>query len=392
MHDRRGNRLRRKGASLVLAAVAMVTVGAAAAVAIDLGMLYKARSDAQRAAESAALAGASAFVDFAQWEPVALDSADVRARRFAESNAILNQPIVASEVQGVEVVPDSQKVRVFVGRAAVGTWFARLLGVDSVPISARAAAVAVSAGGGNCVKPFAIPDTWNEATQDASGDQLEQDGEDWSYDPGQDTYEPGNPDQPAAGTGYGGNLRDGAGQYTSDFGRPLSLKLPDPLAPTPPLGPRQFRPFTTTNNTSAGHYGDVIKGCDPVTLRLGQQYQLLPPDPQVPAETQEGVDSLVSADPNAQWDDNTKSIRNSDPSFGSWRNSPRVIKVGFFDPSQLGPTQSTVTFNNLGLMFVESFDLSTNSLNGRFLYFATGAGDLSNPDFGTLVKRLRLVE
>lgn len=391
MHTRRRDRSQRRGASLVLAAVAMVTVGAVAAVAVDLGMLYKARSDAQRAAEAAALAGASAFVDFASTDPEAVDSADARARRFAESNGILNRPVTAGEVQEVQVIPDSQKVRVVVGRAGVGTWFARLLGVDSVPVSARAAAVAVPAGSGSCVKPIAVPDTWREGTQDANGDQIEQDGEDWSYSPGPDAYNPGNPDQPSVGSGYGSNARDD-GTYINDLGRPMSLKLPDPANPTPNLGPRQFKPFSTSNSNDPANYLDDLEGCDENPVQLDQPYQLVNPDPQLPVATQRGVDSLIGADPNAQWDGNTNTVTNTDPRYGSWRNSPRVIKIGLFDPSQLGPTQTAVRFNNIGLMFLEGFDPSTNTLSGRFLYFASGAGDLNNPAYGTLVRRLRLVE
>lgn len=392
MHTGRRNSSQRRGAALVLAVLAMVTVSAVAAVAIDLGMLYKARSDAQRAAEAAALAGASAFVDFASNDPAAPDSADVRARRFAESNAILNQPVTAGEVLDVQVVPDSQKVRVVVGRAAVGTWFARLIGVSSVPVRARAAAVAVAAGSGSCVKPFAVPDMWNDATgEDANGDHLEQDGENWSYTPGQDPYGIGNPDQPSTGTGYGSNVRDD-GTYVNDLGRPISLQLPDPTSPTPNLGPRQFKPFSTSNSNDPADYLEDLEGCDENPVQLDQPYQLVNPDPQIPVATQRGVDSLIGADPNAQWDNNTNTVRNTDPQFGNWRNSPRVIKVGLFDPSQLGPTQTAVRFNNIGLMFLEGFDAGTNTLSGRFLYFASGAGDLNNPAFGTLVRRLRLVE
>src|SRR5579884_3664034 len=52
-----------RGASLVLVAAVLVALLAAASLAVDLGLLYVARSQAQRAADAAALAGASAFVD-----------------------------------------------------------------------------------------------------------------------------------------------------------------------------------------------------------------------------------------------------------------------------------------------------------------------------------------
>jgi len=375
---------RRRGSALVLAALGLVMISAIGALAIDLAMLYKAQSDAQRAAEAAALAGASAFVDYAVVDlPTVVDSARGRARRYAESNAILTQAVAPAEVQNVEVVRDSQKVRVTVGRPAIGTWFARLLGVNSASIKARAAAVAEHAGNGKCVKPFAVPDTWDEEDQDINGDNLEGGGETWSYDPGDDTYAPGNPDQPSVGTGYGSELRG------TDYGRLIALKLPDPSSAIPVTGPNQFRPFSaagTPNNTAA--YRHAIATCDQHEVNFTDSYPLLNGQPT--NATRRGVDSLVAMDPGARWDNGTQSIQGSQ--FSDWRGSPRVVKIGLFDPGQLGPTQTQVVFNNLGLMFLEGFNAGTNTLTGRIFYFASGTEDPEDAQHGTLVKRLRLVE
>ena len=51
-----------RGSALVLYTVAMVGMMGMAALAIDLGMLRKARAEAQRAADASALAGASAIL------------------------------------------------------------------------------------------------------------------------------------------------------------------------------------------------------------------------------------------------------------------------------------------------------------------------------------------
>jgi hypothetical protein len=409
MQAPRRNPRRNQGAALVLVAVAMITVAAVAALAVDLGMLYKAKGDAQRAAEAAALAGASAFTEFAANDPEIDDTAQDRTYRYGQSNKILIDTLKSFEIlnptnpldttlRAPQVVRDSQLVRVLVRRQEVGTWFARLLGVSAVPVSAIAAAKAEAAGGGGCVKPIAIPDMWSESSQDANGDRLEEDGEDWTYDPGADTYNPGNPDTPTIGTGYGSGLRDGTGPYVNDFGRPISLRLPDPAAPTPATGPRQFVPFTPVNGqeSDVNQYIAHIETCD-ADVELGTRYNVMDNTQPIPAATKQGVDSLIQADPSATWDDNTKTIRDFDPRYGNWRNSPRVIKVGFFDPSQLPSATSTtpmtsVTLNNLGLMFIESWDDATNTLNGRFFYFASGAGDLTTANTGTLVKRLRLVQ
>src|ERR1041385_1639825 len=54
---------RERGQTIALVAVGMVSLLAMAALAIDLTTMYVARGEIQRAADTAALAGAKAFVD-----------------------------------------------------------------------------------------------------------------------------------------------------------------------------------------------------------------------------------------------------------------------------------------------------------------------------------------
>src|SRR5215475_13929485 len=59
----RSRRRNERGQTLMLVAISMVSLLAIAALAVDLGSLYAARGEIQRAADAAALAGAKAFVD-----------------------------------------------------------------------------------------------------------------------------------------------------------------------------------------------------------------------------------------------------------------------------------------------------------------------------------------
>src|SRR5450631_3539565 len=54
---------KQRGQTLVLVAISLVVLVSMAALAIDLTTLYVARTEMQRAADAAALAGAEAFVD-----------------------------------------------------------------------------------------------------------------------------------------------------------------------------------------------------------------------------------------------------------------------------------------------------------------------------------------
>jgi hypothetical protein len=216
----------------VIVALSVAALAALLALSIDLGALFNARSEAQRAADAAALAGASAFLEYqqAQARQEALD----RAIAFATSNEIRNEPIAAAETS-VWIDLDSATVRAAVRRDGVPTWFARLLGMDSVDIGAEATAWAGAAGAAVCVKPFAVPDLWSETSDDANHNRIWDAGEHWSFDPASgDRYVgySGTGSGPNE-TGYGSDWRDGqvdaqGRRYDGDYGRRITVKVTDP--------------------------------------------------------------------------------------------------------------------------------------------------------------------
>ena len=222
------------GSATVIVALTMAGLIALLALGIDLGALFNARSEAQRAADAAALAGASAFLEFQQ--EGARSVAVERATTFATSNDIRGTPIAPEDVT-IAVNLDSSTVRATVRRDGVPTWFARLFGVDSVDVGAEATAWAGPAGAAQCVTPFAIPDVWEETTDDLNHNRIWDEGERWSYDPeGGDRYVAyAGPGGGADETGYGSSWRDGYAdlqghRYVRDYGRRITVKVTDPQA------------------------------------------------------------------------------------------------------------------------------------------------------------------
>lgn len=390
-----------RGAVAVLVAVGVAAMLAFLALAIDLGMLFKAHVDAQRAADAAALAGASAFLESRPGD--AVGPARARATEYAVRNTFLNGPIDPGEVS-VQVIPDSFKVRVAVQRDTVGTWFARIFGVRSVPIGALAAAVAQPANAARCLKPFAVPDAWRDANGDRNGNREWDPGEVWRYgdSPG-DSYLPysgphGSPNE----TGYGSGWRDGFTPYAGDYGRQIKIKVTDPndlQQPEPgiflpwrlPPDPNQ-KACTTGgsggNTAGAATYRRNICSCNLNKIVLGADYDLQPGNMVGP--TWQGVNELVNEDPNARWDAATNTVKGS--KYSSWMDSPRVVRLALFDPSQITKSgKQTIRFNNYALMFIEQQAQMKDPITGRFLYYASG--DASGPSTtGSLVKALRLVQ
>jgi len=150
-----------KGMTIAMVALCIVVFFAMAALAIDLGILYTARTSAQHAADAAALAGAFTFTTSAAAQPAAAREAAIAT---AATNKILGTPVVVS-AGNVVVDPAARRVTVTVPRTSAGgnpvdTYFARVLGHNSSDVSAKATAEAGTQGSAShCVKPIYIPNT-----------------------------------------------------------------------------------------------------------------------------------------------------------------------------------------------------------------------------------------
>jgi hypothetical protein len=420
-----------RGASLAFVAVTILGMLSVMALAIDLGMLYKTRGEAQRAADAAALAGASAFIQYDRTDPVVDDTANARALDYAQRNYMTGGVVVPSEVT-VQVITDSAKVRVWVRRAAVQTWFARIFGVSTVPIGARAAAEATQAGEGTCVKPFAIPDYWDDPADDivVANKWMDNDGEQgggqdstdeqWDFDPLEgDRYERFEDDAPSeTQTGLGSDWRndlilDDGSQYYRDQGRPIVIKQSDPQASPQP---GYFYPFVIPGTPPGGAaYRENIWECSTAPITLNADYNPeecqetgMPEgtcDVSKPGNmigpTKQGLDSLIAQDPGAHWvEEQDAVVIDGQPyetghvegsSYGSnWLASPRVVIVPMMDPNYIGLGRTQLRFNNLALIFIEDFDNRHKAVVARYIGPAPGTDE--GPVEGSLIKFIRLVE
>ncbi|HSM07446.1 MAG TPA: pilus assembly protein TadG-related protein [Gemmatimonadota bacterium] len=130
------------GAAIALVALSMVALLAGVALAVDVGMMVTARTEAATLADAAAMAGAGVLV--------LTDSATAHdaAVAFGSSNNTVRGQNVTIRNEDVEVIPDEWTVKVTVHRtrardSAVPTFFARIFGVNEVDIRAHAAAWSV---------------------------------------------------------------------------------------------------------------------------------------------------------------------------------------------------------------------------------------------------------
>lgn len=209
---RSGRRKRRQGNIAVLTAFMLVGMFGLVAFAVDLGYLHVARTELQRSADAAALAGVQELIDQDSLSgDSSLDSLRLAARNVAGDYAALNKVTSQSPALGFEDVrvgflanpsdPTSQldlnvaytpnAVEVRVRRSAdlngrVPLFFARVLGMDDCALEAQATAALInnirgfqtpSTGENVGFLPFALDEeTWLGLVDDGIGEDS------WSWD------------------------------------------------------------------------------------------------------------------------------------------------------------------------------------------------------------------
>ena len=169
------NRLRRlahdeSGMSYVFIGLGMMAFLAGSMLAIDVGMLMTARSQAQNSADAGALAGAVAMFRENFDDHSAGGPAVTSAIRAAQMNQVMSGTVsvIPADVtfeQGTAGEWNRVKVNVFRTSERgnpVNTYIARFFGMQTADIWATATAEATPANAMTCVKPFTIPDKWIE--------------------------------------------------------------------------------------------------------------------------------------------------------------------------------------------------------------------------------------
>ncbi len=251
-----------RGYVIVTTALSLVVLLGFGALAVDMGLLYSARTAAQRAADAAALAGAFTFVvDPSSAQP---STAYDHAMSTALSNNIFGASLTEPEVT-VNIDVANQRATVEIARAE-GTLFARALGLNSVNIGARAVAEASqNAVASFCAKPWFIPNTivsnLSPCEACAAGEVLISNG---------------------AVTAYGAQQIEG--------GLPFNIK---PNNPTGALVPGQFYAVRMLDSQGGKDYRTNISTCSPDVLTCLDTYGLEPGNMIGP--TIQGVTDLIGS-------------------------------------------------------------------------------------------------
>jgi Flp pilus assembly protein TadG len=328
-----------RGSVLLMVAFTLAVLLAFAVLAIDASIMMTARTQLHNAADAAALAGASGLLQGGQ------DVAVERAVRFASMNAA-----VENEISPVVITPDDitfpepHIIRVTTHRTnatgdALRTYFIRVinpLSDNTANVSATSAAMVFDVCAARCLKPWVIPDRWD----DANGNGIYDSGEHYDKD----------------ATGF---------TATTDAGTQVVLKVGESSETIasgvffpctfPPLDTGQGKP-----ETGGKDYRNWIAGCNPYLVSEGDRLVIEPGNMTGP--THHGMEELTTFDPHARWDGSSESVTGS-----AYAQSPRIALVPFFDP-RFPPTpgRNWVRVTKLGAFFIERLH-PNGDVTGRFL-------------------------
>jgi hypothetical protein len=136
-----------KGAVAIIVALSLVALMMATALVVDVGSLYQERRFLQTVADSAALAGAQELPEFP-------DLARQTAIEYAARHEV---SITPNDVEISRTWVSNDTITVTPVNPNAPLYFARVLGMDSVPIQARAKAIIASPKEYGGVVPWGIP-------------------------------------------------------------------------------------------------------------------------------------------------------------------------------------------------------------------------------------------
>jgi Flp pilus assembly protein TadG len=315
-----------RGLAFVYVGLGFMGFLAATTLAIDVGMIMTARSQAQNAADAGAHAGAVALVFNSYTDRSASGPAVQSAINAALGNQVIGAPVSVGPADvtfPTDPSGQANRVRVDVYRTSdrgnpVPALMGTLFGVDTVNINATATAEASPANAMSCVKPFMIPDKWTEnSDQNGAPDGA------WTPNSTFDLYDKHDnpllhPDVYIDAThdpGYTG--------YTveNDVGTELVLRA----GTGDQINPSFYYSWKMPGDVGGDFYRENIAACNQSIITFGTPIVQEPGDKTGP--TIQGIEDLIARDPGAYWDTVCDCVKNS--AFGT---SPRVFPIPLYDP------------------------------------------------------------
>lgn len=359
-----------RGAILVHMVFALIALMTVSTFVIDYGTLWASRRQAQNAADSGAIAGATALAldDTTDATGIVKHSAFEASQAnliWGKAGSTNIDGDIFSPATGFKCPDDasSKCVRVDVYRSAargnaLPTFFGYLLGFSGQDIKATATAKATVADATDCLRPFAVPDKWI----DTNGDGI--------FD-GSDQYVPPTS---AETTGY----------TTDDIGTFIEFKGKPGDPPTLDNGWYRLLDLYPGNGGGANETRKAIATCSGTVYKIGDELTSQQGEEE---GSRDALWDIYQLDPDASWDTFNKVVKDSCAAKGTCNKyvsdgskngfvqvpdptaaaSPRIIDLPVFDPQkqQQDPGQPLV-MTNIWAFFIDTCDHSKPTSKNDF--------------------------
>jgi hypothetical protein len=369
-----------RGISLVFVSTSFMAFMAASTLAIDIGMLMTARAQAQNAADAGAHAGAVALVFNNFNDRTSTGPAVESAINGALANEVMGAPVsVTPDDVTFPNDPAGQPTRVAVSvyrnterLNPLPTLIGRVFDMDTLGVAATATAEAAPANAMTCVKPFMIPDKWQENNTPANATFDKYDKKN-NLRPDADTYRDANN---AKYTGY---------TTERDAGTVLTLRA----GTGDNINPAFYYSWKMPGDVGGDFYRENISNCNQAVMHWGEKIIQEPGDKSGP--TIQGINELIDKDPDAYWDQDCKCVRGS-----KFAISPRVFPIPLYDPEYYANNQANgrvadFTIANFLGFFAER--PVGNSIPGRITQIVGVVDTTAGPaPANSFAKAIRLVQ
>jgi hypothetical protein len=355
------------GAVLIYTALAIFALAAMGILAVDVSRLLVTRTQLQNAADAGALAGALMFANSPTPEVAQIQAQAASVTHMNNAFGMEgDEPIEFDDIT-VRVDMDDQRVEVET-RSVVSQYFmglAETLVGNTGDVSAIAAARLGELCAADCMKPWSIPDRWDDQSYAGYSDWQNNgfyDKEDFNdlnengvWDPGE-TWDDLNNDgvynmefyDPVM-TGY---------MASKDHGLQLELKANNGTKPAP----GQYWPIDLPDDVGGSDYRWNIANCNSNKVQPGDL--LWTETGNMVGPTAHGMRELYDQDPAAYWDEGCQCIAGSDPEFSI---SPRVGLIPMHDPRiSIESGKKTLLITKITAFFIEEIR-GNGVVVGRFL-------------------------
>lgn len=352
-----------RGNALIMGALSFAVLAGFGVLTIDIGRILVTRTQLRNAADAGALAGASLFCE--KGDPTDAEVQDrVRlvgqAHKALAMDVPLNVDIPNSQITITRDPQAGRNTVLVLTQSTTRQYFLNVLkvadpasaGGNSSVVHGLAEAACGATCGVQCVKPWSIPDRWDDVTPIAGYTGGNKKLGNWQNDKkwnsevftdlnGNNLWDPGEPyidgnsngkyDAEAYNSLLTGYIPDPyPGNYLSpngDLGLELTLKAANPNQPAP--GEYYAIDLPPVNRgtpiTGGNEYKNNIANCNPAVVWPGDWLQKEPGNMVGP--TNQGMRDLIAQDPNAYWDDITQSVKDS-----VFPISPRIVLIPIHDP------------------------------------------------------------